>query len=488
MKTISGNLRVAGIYITDGDNVSLTGAARSYWKSKDDVKYLPLLKLFTFHSSSDIVFTTGENIADDITTHNSLTSNKRPSPEVMLKSRIDVRPNDLTIGGVVIGLNFTKYNLTIQSDIGISGTYRPLTNSSLKQYDGKLVLFRVFALPTPDAYHALTGVSNYLETLIERERGKTSIGHEQRLEVLRTVAEFWNTSPGNTPNHKFGQLKVCQITEIPESMLMDRDKPVDLYVRSLRLVVTTKGLLDIPDHGDLSRAGADAELVADTIREHGTVCYIVDNKNTIGHRYYSFAGTVREVPRRHDENAIDGLYIVSADKNHQIHTDAFTPLAEIDNNRFIFKSREEAESGADKRAQFTQEAELTRLNKQVQVEDAKLNVLMTKSEVEALLARIRAESEADKRNSEREKTQHEQELIRIKGEHEREMAALRTSQKSMDFDFDRVKYMYDARSLQNKERYESDRYSRDSTLETLKTAGSVAGLLAAGFIAYRKFS
>lgn len=495
MKTISANLRVAGIYITDADNVSMTGTAKSYWKSKDDVRYLPLLKLFTFHSSGNIVFTTGENVADDIITHNSSTSNKKPSPEVMARSRLNVTQNDLLVGGVTIALNFTKYNLTLQSEMDAPVMYRPLENSNMKQYEGKLVLLRVTSLTSPGSYHSLTGISNYIETLIERYRGNTSVRYSQMVDTLRTALEFWTTAAAGITDHSRIGLKVCQITEVPESMLFDRTKPCDLYLRSLRLTASTKSLVDVPEHPDFRRAGLGEDQLAETVREHGTACYIVDNKNSIGPRYYSFAGTVKEVPKMESENALDGLYVVSADKNHQIHTDAFTPLAEIDNSRFIFKSREEAETGADKRAQFSAETELTKLSKQVEVENVKQETLITKSEMEALLARIRLETEADKRKTEREKAEferqkadYEQRMLRLKEEYDRKLADIRVSERTMDFDYDRVKYMYDARSLQNKERYESDRYSRDSTLETLKTAGSVAGLLAAGFIAYRKFA
>ena len=52
--------------------------------------------------------------------------------------------------------------------------------------------------------------------------------------------------------------------------------------------------------------------------------------------------------------------------------------------------------------------------------------------------------------------------------------------------YDDYKYRMDTRHLDTKTHYEERKFERDNTIETLKTMGAVAGLVAGGMMFYNK--
>lgn len=87
-----------------------------------------------------------------------------------------------------------------------------------------------------------------------------------------------------------------------------------------------------------------------------------------------------------------------------------------------------------------------------------------------------------------QKLRHERELSELRRRMEEE--SRRAAEESYRYknEYERNKYSYDLDMHHNKSRYEEARYERDSFVETIKTVGAVAGVAAAGFMLYKKFS
>lgn len=481
MKDIVLNNPIVGMYIHDVGGISITGNQKSVWKGKESSLYLPLLNLFVMHSNADIKFTTGENISDDINTHDERATTKRFSPSVMNKSKLNVTQNSLILGPVHIALNFTKYNLTLTSDKSLPMLYRPLVNSSMSEYQGKLIIFTIDNIVTPSEYKSVYGVSNYLEVLKEKYRNNTAPGYKRLVDLIVQIQGYWLLTGNTSDATPSSTIKICRCMQLSEEALLEKESFQDLYLRQESLVISGKSVTEVEDHPNLASVGMADQQLVDVIRPHGVSCYIVDPDDAIGERYYTVAGMVKQVPKIRSNDAAPGLYIVSTDSSVRIGNDSFTPLSEIDQNKCIFKSREEAEKGADVKTLFSYEAELNKIGRTEEAEQIRMATLRAKHESDERLNKLERQLAEDR-------ARHERELLEAKRLHEQEMASIKVDHRRMDMDHDRTKYHYDARSLHNKSAYEEDRYARDSTIETLKTAGSLAGLAVAGLLAYRKFS
>lgn len=480
MKDIVLNNPIVGMYIHDVGSISITGNQKSVWKAREGSRYLPLLNLFTLHSNADIKFTTGENVSDDIITHDERATTKRFSQSVMDKSKLNVTQNNLILGTVYVVLNFTKYNLTLTANKSLPDLYRPLSNSSMSEYQGKLIIFSVTNIGTPSEYKAVYGVNNYLEVLKESYRNETAPGFKEMVNFINDVQGYWLLSGNTSDATPSSTIKICRCMQLPEEALLEKGVFQDLYLRQESLVISGKSVVEVGHHPNLSSVGmADRQLV-DIMRPHGVSWYIVDPKDEIGDRYYCVAGTVRAIPKIKSNDAAPGLYIVATDSDVRITNEDFTPLCDIDNNKYIFKSREEAEMGADKKTLFNHEAELNKITRNEEVEKLRMAGLRSKHDSEERLAALERQMAEDR-------SRHEREMLEAKRRHEAEMANIKVDQRKMDMDFDRTKFHYDERSMRNKSVYEEERYQRDSTIETLKTAGSLAGLAIAGMMAYRRF-
>lgn len=105
---------------------------------------------------------------------------------------------------------------------------------------------------------------------------------------------------------------------------------------------------------------------------------------------------------------------------------------------------------------------------------AKAKAAKTKTNAEQHLADVKAKYE---RKSLAAKEKYE----RIKNSEELQLASVKRANDITRFDIDTRSQMY-------KSDYERDKYSRDSTIETLKTIGAIAGVAATGFLLYSKFS
>lgn len=111
-------------------------------------------------------------------------------------------------------------------------------------------------------------------------------------------------------------------------------------------------------------------------------------------------------------------------------------------------------------------------------------------EQEAL--RVKAESEERVRRIELENKQrqiaYDERLREMDLRHQSALKEFKLQEESNKLQTSSEKFRFDLLGMENKHRYEVEKYGRDSTVETLKTIGSVAGLLAGGYVIYKQLS
>ena len=116
--------------------------------------------------------------------------------------------------------------------------------------------------------------------------------------------------------------------------------------------------------------------------------------------------------------------------------------------------------------------------------EAKRNAL----QFEEIRAKNQLELEAQKADMTRQELQrkldYEALVTQLKVENEKRKQDTETHK----FSYDQTRHHMDSSSLYMKKEYEQGKYERDSTIETIKTVGAVAGLVAGGYVLFKKFS
>lgn len=171
---------------------------------------------------------------------------------------------------------------------------------------------------------------------------------------------------------------------------------------------------------------------------------------------------------------VNGLYIITTDENAKPHTEIICGLDKIDENQYVYRTVEEANTGADIKNKYKQELEKSRHELELERISRSNESLELKTkherEINELKLQYQERTDAVKKEMETFKSLKERESIQTK-----------TS-------YDDYKYRMDTRHLDTKTHYEERKFERDNTIETLKTMGAVAGLVAGGMMFYNKLT
>lgn len=499
-----------GMYFTDAASLGYGKGCAPYWLSSKDMPYLPVLNWIQFNDDAEVRLASGETIGKDITTYNENQRLNRLSDSILTRSKLNVTTNDLFVGPVRIALNFTNKHVTITSSSGLAKCFSPLENSGFSQFDGRLLILEIHTLNSIDRIHELYGYTNYLKTLRDRCAGRSDLAAQEITNVYDYVLTHLTANKALTSGVRTDTYKVATMLDVPVLEMLEHGSSKVLSVLSKDLEITLEDIVAAPMHDRLAQDYVTDRSVMETIRGHGLSCFLVDNHDKLSDRFINFAGMVRKVPKIKSNDKIDGLYITSIDASQHLTVDAVTPLEEIDKMRYIYKSIEEAESGADMRVQYSDQLELQKLDKanesmglkgdhEQRLREHDLLMRQRAAELETAAREQALDFDARKRALEMEASAHkarlDAEAVQRKAEHEAFMQQLKQTAESQKQESERLKHQYDRshmqmsnESLYVKRDYEHAKYERDSTVETIKTVGAVAGLLAGGYAIYSKFS
>lgn len=496
MRMTNPKREIVGMYHTDSALIAKTQISEPYWLHNTDestLDFLPVLDFIRINPNEEIKFCNG-NGSEYLETYNIHNRFTPASEEIVKKRKIDVSQNSLFGNDINIVINLTGLNLTLTFNNGWPNMYRPLDIPKLAhKHAGCLLIVTVTCLNSPKSVSDVYGVSNYLSVLRQKHAGKL----DHHSEFLTEACDFLTdclASEVITARALSDTIKLVSMVRVGSAQFKTITADGGLLVGSgyggdilVEAVCPTQAKL----HPDLTVQKVDNHLL-EAIRGNGICCFIVDNHDAIGDRYFNFAGTVVKVHKFKDVSKIDGLYVMGMDASKKATISDHIPLDKIDESSFIFKSQEEANLGADKTTAYRDAVELTKLDLGAVNMELKhqldIQAYNNKVEHEKLMQSIREEAarEAKKREEEAaiSRRKFEEELQKLRVEKEQ----VKQGTERIKFDYDTHRFNYDVRSLHHKSNYEEGKWERDSSIETIKTVGAIAGLTLAGMAVFGKLN
>lgn len=477
METLSVKPVILGLYLSDTRDVYNNTTTKSI-VNKNSIGYLPIVELFDINRQEEVRFIDGKNISGEVVSYNRNTSSQSLDHSAIINSRLNVTQNDLLLGPVYVVLNLTQYNITMSVAGDHRKVFRPLESKRFEDYYGKVLIVTLSTFNNPKQIRDIQGYSNYLESLIDMYKQKGNKRHSEMIDLLTFINEHVHDVEMTTRFDKANTIKVSTLMEIDGDKLTHA-KDKTLFIPEKDILITLEDIVAAPMHPSTSGLLVSGD-VRSQLKENSIVCYIVDNSDIIGDRYMNFAGNVRKIVKVKNPSLVNGLYVITS--NQSGSSDEFIcRLEDLDSNQYVYKSVEEANIGADVRKQYSDKLEL--LQRELDSE------------------RIRQQNESIrlKKEAEETKAEYERRLRDQTLSFEQRMHELKHSADSRKFqheqitlkakeDYDYFKFDMDRRNQYVKNQYESEKYSRDSTLETLKMLGAVAGLVAGGVVLYGKLN
>ena len=464
------------MYITDAGIIGNFTGAPSFWTSLKENRYFPLLDLISIKSKSELRFTTGEGISGDLIAYNEHTSSQRLSKAIINRSKIDVTSNDLFVGGIMMCLNFTKYNVTVVSDFGIPKMFRPLDSDNFPEYDGELVFFRIHTLNSPQSVRNVHGQQNYLENIFADRSGAVTPNERESVAVIQFVLNNLHSNKSVTDAAVSDTLKVVTVFKVREEefQLRSSGEHKDVYLHNKGLLLSLHTPTGVSVHPALKEALTNDRDVLEAIKANGVSCFIIDNDDAIGDRYFNFAGQVIKIPKLKSKENVNGLYVGSIDNSKHFSVENITDLDKIDENKYVYKSAEEALDGADLKTKYMEQSEMRKI---IRAEEAQNSKLEYEARYRELDEKSRARINELEEESRKSKLQHEDEIRKMSVQLEK-----------LNTEGNAQKHNLETETMYRKNQFEATKYERDNFIETLKTVGAVAGLALGIFALMSKFS
>lgn len=481
---IDCKFKPVSLWLCDVQELNRDPNARAHWVTSTQaaMPYLPLVNLIGVNDS--VKFTDSERTDMDVSTYNQNATGKRLNPVVIQSSRLRVGGMDLVAGDIYLFLNFTTTAMSVMTSTNIQH-YQGLSCDRFKEFRDRVFVIRVSTVASPTVADKVHGVNNYFDRMIDLHCAVRSKRSEEYRAMMLFASECWNLHCNSSTQTQGNSLKIASVTELSPSVVHSiKDgqqvilKEIDFRVMSTPVAMNTAN----PVFEENLTHSSD---IVTSFRDHAFSCFIVDNTSAITDRFYNFMGKAVLIPKIKDSSLVEGLYTVAADKSSSLRPEDVTPLSEIDKLPYVYASLQEAAEGVDltslsKRQHEEAIAAQTRENNLQAMRFAR-----ERSELEHKLSIEREESASRMREREAE---HKRELDAMDRAHKAEVARLGIDHKRAEHDFAYDKYNMDRSSLFTKSTYEEGKFKRDSTIETIKTAGSLAALAVAGMMAYKRFA
>lgn len=509
-KYITPKTELCGMYVTDSGTLSNVSTGGGYWMTHNDMPYVPIFNLINISPGNEVRLASGESIGKDITIYSEHHRLNKLHEDILTKTKLDVSTNDLLSGSVDLVLNFSGKRITITSRSGIPKSFGPLSLRAMPELDGKIVIVSIHTLNSVAHIHDQYGYMNYIKPLKDRLVGKNDASSKRLLSlyeyVLTCLQNYKNTSPIALSD----TLKVATTAVIDIAELLENKNVVTLVITGYQMEVTYNDPVNACLHDNFTQDYLLDKSVMETIRAHGLSCFIVDSDDKVSERYINFAGGVRKVPKIKSGDKIDGLYLVSVDAQQKLQMDSITPLSEIDSIKFVYKSAEEADKGANMKEQYSDQLEMLRVEKaneslklkseheremRALEQSSRQKVLDMEQSSKMRLMEMEQENKAKMLELDSFRSQLDEEDRKRKLEHEEAIRTLKLEAELRKQEteqhkhkFEQKRFEMDNSSLYIKRNYEEAKYERDSTIETIKTVGAIAGLAAAGYAMYSRFS
>ena len=484
MKEVTRKKTYFGAYLPDNDSESIYNNGM-YFSSKDNLKrYIPLVETFTCDFSTEVSLVDGNNKFNEIRGYNGNNNNRNLNEKAISKHRINLTQNDLSVGSQLLVFNFTNKNISIDTPNGLRKTYVPINNEKLSDYAGNIVFFEITALNTPSFISKLTGIDNYLNVLSEHFATNPSTDIKETYELYLFVENLLKEKSLDTRQFKSNSIKTVSLLELTSSdVAMMNDG--DIFVAGHNLVVSFKSLVDISSNPSHKLSGFNTTDYQNILNLSGVGLFLNDCDNKIGDRFTYISGKSARIVSLKKNELAEGLYRTSF-KNGAIRNEFISSLEDIDNLSYVYKTREEAMSGADTTSIYNDtivknkaELEHMRVESQRALVEQQVHYDRLMKEAQMELERVKASSTLTQHEAKNKREVMSTEHAERKNESDNYKEILKVLSETHKTNLDNG-------SMHRKNYYEEKRYERDSTVETIKTVAAIAGVVATGFLIYKK--
>lgn len=500
-------------------------------------KYLPILKLLDIRDDS-LVLQNEDNITDRYITESKQYEHKG--------RKLESSAADLMVSTPDFLFNLTDTAVTVRNRSNIPKYFPPNNVKILPQAcKGCLLFFRVFYLNALDFIHTKCGVENYIQQLNDDAKASKNPNLIELIKVTQYVSDFLEKNDTDIATVSMSStIKVVTVV----SVSMDKLKGFrhvkgptynNFIINNRDIILTIGDYLGCQNHPSVSVELLVNSETADKYRKGSIKIFIVDKKNKIKERYIPLADKVIEIPRIYDTEIPDGLYLVTYgngdsdyDKKFIADTCLVCTIDNIKNVDYVYTNEEDARDGANKLKRYTEkiekeknkaEEDLIKLKSETatKIEEQKLEydrktheqrLALDKEAADQKTALEKASAEqkaALEKTAAEQKAALEKEALAKRNEYEErekiQKLEYAEKEKAQKLEYDEKKNEYDKKKLEyekqlmelktkhesssfdRKDHYEEKKYQRDDRIETLKMVGAVAGLLAGGYVLFKKF-
>lgn len=522
MKNITLKSRILGAYSLEGTG-NMSRTEKRFQATAGMSGYLPILKLITFNQQEEVRLTNGRQVTQDIATYNKNRGNRNLSQETIEAKKIDITENDIICSPISLAFNFTSNDVSMSLPNGFRKTFNPLSTNNFREHTGNFIMLTVYYFNVPSFVRNKTGQGNYFNELAKETVNDTASHSEIMRLIYSYLARNTELYEEDTLVKEDSAIRVVTITELNEAELTDGDcfdlNTGNTYSKSNILEMEANPLRNDDIHHRTN--------VFDHLEPSQVCVYINDPEDTLPPQYINIAGEVMQVTKTREKYSFQGLILVTKEEGKK-PLQIQVPLEEISNNKYVYSSRAEANTGANLKE--ARSVELDELKHKFDMERREKEAMYREKEAlhrekmqeievinKGLEATLLKEREEHKIRVSREQAMFDQANKEKQLALEAERDALVTKQKEFDLEVAKTKaalaieqeelktkaavetiaakksyeeYMYEANrySAASKNNYETVKYQRDSTLETIKTVGSVVAAGAGIVLLYSKFA
>lgn len=485
MRLDFAKMQPIGVYLTDSSD--LYNGINQRVHVEDKYKgYLPILNMFSINGSAEVIFSDTRDKSKEVISYNRCLSNKNLDSETIRTKRIDITHNDLYLGPIRILLNYTSQAVTVNMANEYRKTYPRIQQDQFEEYMGKIMIFSIFTLNTPALIQATTGNGNYLEAMYNKLKHRPGDEIKEMYSVYEYAESKWPLFKQLPNGCIANSIKVVCLQIVDEKEIMNQPDH-HIYLRNLDTCISFDNLLEIKENPSTQIKGIGGREIQSIIKNNSFICYLVDNNDMVSDRYINLAGNVKKINKIKDGTMVNGLYMIHTGDDGKSDMEMLCTLEDIDKNEFVYRSVEEATNGANIRQKYKDEVELSKVERESLISKLKqehdLQLLKMKADHEKNKLEMEERLHAIKLESESKKS----EVVDKKTHHESTKYDLDSQREILKLESELEKYRMDKMSMRSKYYHDERRHERDTTVETLKTIGAVAGLAATGFIIYKKF-
>lgn len=473
------------------------------------LELLPAINEIGVANIDEFILTGPSGLAGQVTANNHTYSSPGLNDHTLRSRYLDTTSGHLKIGSDVFLLNLSGTSIGVTSRNNIPIKYITQSCDRLEYYKGKIIIYKMDYVPLSSiANEGLEHMyySEYSRNFVDRVGDKKI--RDTSSEILEAAGLVYNKAVNANRDISCGNMIriISMVILDDKDVQMIRDD-LTLYIEGIDVCMFRWGLTDVAVHPMASMDVFSLTEQISMLEKHSSSIYLVDNRSNLRPLFTYMNGTVIEIPVIKDSLNREGLYInINKDMVRGYisyingDTSPFTPIDEIDNLPFIYKTIEEAKAGANRNSIFEAEQKeregelrlkLTQLKNQGLDDESKINALKKEIEMLKMDAQRRSIEREDilevKKEQRDDKTFERSEVERYTAaQREQDKMQLEMMKQILNESAEREKRSVIIAQENQKWERETTKTNGEAVMTTLKVVGSVVALGLAGYAIIKK--